>query len=500
MPPEQTNTPAPTPAPRPTLEPISVQMSVPKKKNSRTLLVLIIVLLILITGTVSYAMYAGFLDRFLLPAPVVETQMIEKVLPTPNPHFVSGTQFYSNIENIQFTLPQGWAFNGTLRPAHPDGSANEGITLEKTGSACVIAVVDQSMAPTIPLKQISWATRVFSDYEQYDGNWWVASTSETVKYAFSNYERQPMPGEFRSSYNGDRIFLLWMKDGTAVSQECDTDLNQLLESVKPYFEQVKLDATSMGTVTTGGVRDNQSEDLAADDSYASLVFVADGLAEKREVMQLPNGVQSQTFSVVNNKLYVPANVYDFDGKEVRFDAAIYMIDPFSGQATVVGGSALPESYISSIYIKDQTIYYLAGDSAFGLCLDGYGDCAANLYSMPLTGGTSTLITNTWAGGSIWGYVESEQALYLARSSGDAGCGGSTITKVVNGKEELVGKYSACAGADDDLEYKEMQKAVTAIRVKAGAAKIESKALRVENGMLSPATGASSDDTIFSFTR
>ena len=481
MPPEQVNTPIP-------MQPEAAKPA-PFWKRKIIWIPLVVVLVLIIAGVVGAKFYR----------PNSEQSSDKAALNTQ----VAGW-YQSNTENVRFMLPEGWAVDSAGNPSLPAGFKESAIVLRKAGSACVIveAKIDTTVSDT--RKQISFADRVFSSYTQFDGDWWLASTSDSAKYSFSNNTRQYLSGEFRVSANlRNDPFLLFMTDGTSVPDDCNTDFNALLKTVEPYYETIHLTSSSKGILTTEKVWDDATSDKS-NKSYEHLVFTADGSKERREVMRIPTGTWIGRFSVSQGKLYIPSNSYQFNEaeKRSRFDSSLYVIDPFTSQTTQITGSTQTDTYISSLYLRNSTGYYLASSSALGTCLDGYHPCAADLYSISLTGGKPTLIAHSSLGGSILGYVESEGAFYIGQGWGDAGCTSTSINRIVGGKEESVGKFGECVGESeaDNVAYKQMQEKIKAITTKAGASKISSKGIRIENNTLQPASGDVSGNAMFYFDK
>ena len=401
---------------------------------------------------------------------------------------IAGSWYQSNTENVRFVLPEGWAADSANNPSLPAGFKESAIVLQKAGSACIIVEAKRDTA-VLQMKQISFADRVFSSYTQFDGDWWLASTSDSAKYSFSNNTRQYLQGEFRVSANlRNAPFILFMSDGSAVPDDCNSDFNALLKTVEPYYEIVRLTPSSKGVLTTEKVWDDATSD-ESNKSYEHLVFTADGSTERREVMKIPTDTWAGRFSVSGGKLYIPSN-------------SIYVLDPLSGQTTQIPGTTQTDTYISSLFLRNDEAYYLAGSSALVTCLDEYHPCAADLYSIPLTGGKATSIAHSSLGGSILGYVESERAFYIRQGWGDAGCSSTSINRIVGGKEEPVVKFSGCAGDDEagNDAYKQMQEKVSAITTKAGASKMSSKGIRIENNTLQLASGDVAGDAMFYFDK
>jgi hypothetical protein len=417
---------------------------------------------------------------------------------------VTELEYKSNTANIRFVIPEGWTINSNPNLSLPAGFKDAVFILQKTGSACTVVQASRDSATLDTRKQISFADRIFSNYTQFDGNWFLTSSSDSAQYSFSNHERQYLSGEFRVSTNlRNDPFILFMSDSTSVPDNCNNDFNALLATVEPYYETVRLASSSIGILTAEKVWDNVTS-RDSNKSYEHLVFTADGSKEKREVMKIPSGTWTGKFSVLGGKLYIPSSSYQFNEAEKRsqFDFALYALDPFTGQTTQIPGTSKIDMYISSLYVRDGIAYYLANSSVLATCLDGYRPCASDLYSISLTGGSPTLIAHSSLGGSILGYVENEGAFYIRQGWGDAGCTSTSINKIVNGKEEVVGKFGECVGEDEasNLAYKQMQEKISIITMQAGASKLSSKGVRIQNGTLLPASGEISGNAIFYFDK
>lgn len=482
MPPEQANSPTP-------IRPEAAKPPLFWKRK------IIWISLVVILGLI----IAGIAGVHFYP-PNPEQSADKSALNTP----IAGPWYQSNTENVRFVLPEGWAVDSASDPSLPAGFKESAVVLRKAGSACTIVEAKGDTAVSYTRKQISFADRVFSNYTQFDGNWWLASTSDSAKYSFSNHTRQYLAGEFRVSANSrNDPFLLFMSDGTAVPDDCNSDFNALLKTVEPYYETVRLTPSSRGILTAEKVWDDATSGTS-NKSYEHLVLTADGSQERREVMKIPTGTWTERFSVSGGKLYIPSNSYQFNDVEKRssFDSSLYILDPFSGQMTQIPGTAQTDMYISSLFLWNGNAYYLASNSALGTCLDGYHPCAADFYSIPLTGGKPTLIARSSLGGSILGYVESERAFYIGQGWGDAGCVSTSINRIVDGKEESVGKFGECVGESeaDNVAYKQMQEKVNAITTKASASKVSSKGMRIENNTLQPASGDVSGNAMFYFDK
>lgn len=436
----------------------------------------------------------------------IGTEKPPRMLPSTEPNTpVTRSWYQSNTKNIRFALPEGWVVDDSANtPSPPAGFTESTIFLRKADSACAIVVAERDTTVSGTHKQISFADRVFSSYAQFDGYWWLASTSASAKYSFSSDTRQYLPGEFRVASNlRNSNLILFMSDGTAVPDDCNGDFNALLKTVEPYYETTHLAPSSKGILTAEKVWDDVTHN-APNKSYEHLVFTDDDSKERREVMKIPPNTWAGRFSVLGGKLYIPAISYKFDDVEKRFnsDSALYVLDPFNGQTTQIPGTTQADTYISSLFLWNGNAHYLASSSSLVMCLDGYRPCAADLYSIPLAGGKPTFIAHSSLGGSVFGYVESEGVFYVRQDWGDAGCVSISINRIVSGKEESVGRFNECFGESeaDNIAYKQMQEKVNAITTKVGSSKVSSTGIRIENNTLKPASGDVSGDAIFYFDK
>jgi hypothetical protein len=397
------------------------------------------------------------------------------------------SEYRSNTENISFVIPDEWQLADASRlPALPGGYAEAHVALRKAGAACVIAqVAELPRDASREWKQISFAPRVMSETFRFEGNWYVASTTASARYAFSEHDRQYLLGEFRRAISDTDPFILYMSDGTSVPDDCSRDFDTLLTSVAHYYEPTDLTANSSGTLVVDKVWDRSEPDT---ESYEHLAFI-DASGEKREVMHLPEGTSHERFSIAGRKLYVPVNTNtSAPDAAPAYDAAIYEIDPFAKTSKPILGTARRDTYISSVFVEDGTAFYLASSSALARCLDSYRPCPSDLYLIPLAGGTPVFVAHASVGRSILGYVEAEDALYLAQGWGDAGCSSYIFTRVIAGHEEPVGTFGDCydASAAGQAAYEKMRAAVEAIRTKARGDTVGASAVRVEEGALRPA--------------
>ncbi len=398
-------------------------------------------------------------------------------------------EFKSNTVNIQFMVPVGWGVDSSKTVPLSFNIKESTLVLKKNDSMCTIVVASVDSGFYKLKKQISFADRITNGYGQFDGNWYLVSGSSSDPYSFSNNVRQYLSGEFRvtSDNKSQQVFILFMSNGASVPDECNSDLNSLLMSLNEYYETMQLTSSSTGTLTL---------------QQGRLVYVDSVTGEKRKTVDLPSGVyMGQTF-VLYNTLYFVSNRYTFNKAENRpdYSSALYSIDLFSGKVTEIPGSAGTDSYISSLYIQDATAFYLAGTSSLDLCLNKSAPCAAKLYSLPLTGGSSTFVAHSSLGGSILGYLKDENTFYVNQRWGDGGCSNVFLNKIVNGIEEEVGRLGQCGDEVETPSEKAIQEKMNTNLKKIKSSPTASKAISVTNGILAPSDNADTNYKFFYFVK
>ena len=406
--------------------------------------------------------------------------------------------FYkSNIENIRFVIPESWQEINVSSLVVAGGFADTVFATKKSNSACTIAIAKKDTLGYSTRKQMSFGERVFSDWAQFDTNWWVASTTDSAKYSFSYDKRQYVQGEFLVYKNirNDLHFILFMNDDSSVPDDCNTDFNNLLKTVEPYYEVTGLTSSSDGLLTVEKVWDDVSYNPPKNKSYDHLVFTDNISKEKREVMKTPPDTWMGRFFVSGNKLYTYSNLFhsfDYEKNIERFDSAIYVLDPFTGVTTQILGTAATSSYIHSLYILDGVIYYLKDTNS---CIDSSKECTANLHSIPLAGGKPALLAQSSIDGSILGYVKSEKAFYTIGGKGDAGCSITYISKIVGQKEESVSRFEGCAEDDNgsSLAYDKMQNEIKAIRIKVSSPNTPASSIYIKGDILKPGKDSDNDE-------
>lgn len=399
------------------------------------------------------------------------------------PETTDNRWYQSNISNIQFPIPDGWRIQSEASFDHPLLAMYDApeLALVHVETACVIAKAhyreDREQQPG--RKQISFADRVYSDYSQFDGNWYLASTSESAQYAFSHHERQYLAGELReSNWSRGDVFVLFSADGQAVPDRCNHDFNTLLETVEVYFEDTTLADERAGLVEIG------LHNPRVGDRYYYLRFVDAVTGERRKIATLPQGGWGDTsLTQVGDQLYLGGtsamDEEDEDGR-IRLWSALYRVDPFTGELAQLADTKAEDVVIYSVYVQAGQVYYLRGVSCFG-----YGSCPMDLYVVPATGGEPTLLANTDAGGRIIGATDDGQTFYIERSSGDAGAYSSGFSQLTIGEPEQ--PLENFSGHMNDIDHLEKL-----ARLEAYRASLRSRedvgALYLEQGELRPYRG------------
>ena len=397
--------------------------------------------------------------------------------------------FKSNFLNIKFLKPEGWQEINSDNTAFPEGYNKPIVILKNNQTECVMALTT-GLNKNPKYKQVSYDKLVFSKFRRFNSEWFIPTNSTSPKSDYYGETRQYLENEFRQATDGDdNTYLLYMNDGSPVVDDCNSDFTNLLKSAEPHYETTKIDSTSQGVITTNKVWDDVTQEKDGNKTYEHLIFTPDNSKEAREIMRIPRNSWTERFFIHDNKLYTISNVYKyFDDVKYSsaFDSAIYVIDPFSQKTEQVQGSFNENTYISSLYVHNGIAYYLAIDSINSKCIDGYNNCASDMYSIPISGGTPVLVAKTSVGGTIVGYVENEKAFYIMRSTGDAGCMFQTISKIVNGTEEILGKYNYCEG-DEPLNAREQKfyENILSGISRASSVKPYGRGLRIQDNVLKP---------------
>lgn len=387
--------------------------------------------------------------------------------------------FTSDSQNISFTIPDGWNSidPSSLSTSLPGDFNTPLLAFKKADSGCVLAYTsygEGGIGGAEGLISTSHGDIVYSVDWTFGSDWYVHNQHLDEPISFSYDGRQYLEKEFRYSNLSERLpngFVLYDKDGKAVSETCNTDFNKLLETVGYYYKTIDLNESSKGSLWFTKER---SKDRSGG---RRVIFTPIDSRKNFEVMLLNASTQDTVF-VLDSKLYF----IGYDTKD--FSRAIAYVDVFSGEKGIIQDTEIVDGRITSLYINGGYLYYIAGKEEEGLvqCLDTYGECNTTLYKISIGGGEAeTLIENT-SFTHIIGFNEDEEALYLSRKWGDAGCFSSSFAKYVGGREKFVGEYGGCYG---DEGYDEAENNVSLIKEKAGYNDEKIEVARVHNGKISP---------------
>ncbi|OGZ57054.1 MAG: hypothetical protein A3J04_01800 [Candidatus Ryanbacteria bacterium RIFCSPLOWO2_02_FULL_47_14] len=361
------------------------------------------------------------------------------------PQYLDGQDFISNVENIQLTLPSGWsmATNTDWRNNWPEFN-DEVFAFEKEGSSCLILYVDTPREDRSERVQVSFSDRVFSTDWQFDGNWYVTKGENSESVVFSQYDRQYLDGEFRSVSVFRRYgkeFILLNTDRTAVSSECNNDMNRMLETVIYHYDLVELDDTTDGVLW---VTKEFSIDPSREQSFLLYTSINDMYTYK--VAGAPAGLFNQTLFIDDGSFYfVKTNTLDTVDGVRKTESGISVYNPLTNTETEFVNSFIKDSYISDTYLHDDVFYYLLGGKELGYCLDRYSVCTANLYRISKVDSDPKIVAEDVLAGGILGFDEPEESVYLRWGAGDGGCSSENFSRVKNGTEEALGSYSGCSG-------------------------------------------------------
>lgn len=401
-----------------------------------------------------------------------------------NPSVVFGEGTYtSNYENLTFKVPVGWRPLSLASTTLPKGVQEVWFLIEEPISGCVIAGGDFEYELFETHKQVSFADRIFSNTYQFDGSWYVPidGSPDSLVDVFSGDSRLYQEGEIRVSVNlSNPLFMLWQKDGTSVQDECNTALNELLATVEPYYEQRIITQETEGYLS---ITESLRLSLYTGETY--------------NTMLLPEGIAPYgTFLVYKNKIFSLRQASPYAENQKSFSEVV-SIDPVASSVTPVQGTYTDGTFISSLYIHNDILYFIRGDREYGSCLSGYAECFGNLYGVAVAGGEPKLLVERIKGDTIIGYSQVDDALYFRYGRGDAGCGSVTYIKVdlrTNMQFE-VGKAGGCYN-EDGTGMEEYEALIASVSAKLLKTKTTSL-INIDKGALKP-TEEEIDDSYNSF--
>lgn len=382
---------------------------------------------------------------------------------------VDGNHIVYATGNIQFDKLTDWEIVATSSVSLPRDMSGLQFALQKRGTACVFAYVllrDRSM-----YKQTSFATRVFSGPEQknqFDSSWYIHTDDIPDGFEFQWEGKQPFAGEVRIipqsfvgrwNYEDSAVsgFVLYDSEGAVVADECDADVDRMLESLVEWYEPATLTSSSRGELY---IKDQRLLFIGAD-NVARIVYEPIGY------MHTP---------VVHKNI-----IYTTEG------AAINAFDPFTGASLLRAPALAVGEVINALYARDESFFLLAGAQ----CSEGGQDCPNRLLEYHIPTDRTIFLGNAVAN-FILGFSETENALYITQSFGDAGCFDAQVSRysVRGGTVETVGGYGGCEG-DDGVAVS--RAAYTALLAQIGNDSSQVSHVLVENGTLRYPSDAESAD-------
>jgi|GEM_PF-7042753 len=393
----------------------------------RRLLALFVVLLA-IAAVVWVAIY------FVKKSPHVDAEV-----PASARRLVDGLFTYEK-GHFAFNVPADW--QEVMPASSPGGLSGAEFEIRRADHGCAVQYVRtlRSLTSIPPLKQISWAERLFTDLDntQFDSDWWILASDAPAGVQFSDYERQPLAGEMRIVGHPDdadafeeyrRFFVLYQADGQSVPDVCDAQFSEMLKSFRWVYVETSLTAESSGVLYA---RQYFQKPLR-------ILFKSDG-GNPMEVIQYQDNAYAGNISVHRNKIFLIAK------------SGILGIDPFSKEPIAAAPMPKDESIIDYLFLGDELFHIAAPDP---VCMD-MGRCSVSLYRGSLQG--MTKVASSVKGNAIIGYDPQEDALYMRSGYGDAGCFNSTITRYSfkESKAEEALSVGGCYGEEGfDSELKKL---------------------------------------------
>ncbi|MFT5849747.1 MAG: hypothetical protein ACI9H6_000563 [Patiriisocius sp.] len=381
---------------------------------------------------------AGYIGYTLAP------EKVEIVNPTATPDTQpdvpvldgsSDTFFSSNLANISFTYPSNWTVAHAEENSLPPGVKNPVLLLSENLFNCRIAVAEFDYSNG-SYKQASHAARVFSEDFQFDGNWYV---NQELNPALIEYkrERQFIDSEIRVS-RSSRVsdFVLWNIEGKPVSPECDRDFDSILKTVEYYYEDYTLDNSAEGILLI-------KKDFSQNKDQSHLVFTDQRSGETYSVLDLPlNTGHGDGVYVVDQKIYTPSQ-------------SLVVIDPFAATYKELDIPNLDNTYVVSIYPKDNKLFILAFPSEYMGCLDMFRDgCVGSLYTYDLESGNVDILHETVPATTILGLSKDGRTLYFMGGFGDGSLRSTYLSSYSDGSLTRIYNDATFIG---EPEYDEMQK-------------------------------------------
>jgi hypothetical protein len=382
---------------------------------------------------------------------VIEEEVVESTIGTFN---AESREFASNFENIKLTLPKGWS-PVTVSSLEPY-SLEFGEVLfafEKENSKCLILYASYPREGLGGRDLVSFVDTPNTSPRSKDwtfGSRWYVDGQDVE---FSDFERQYIDGEFRSSSmsrRGPKEFVLLKSDGSSVQDECSRDMDALFGTVLYHYETAPITNKSDGILWV-------TKEWSFDRSRmgVSLVFSPSDSQNTYKVEAQPENIDRFTV-LVNDGLFYYVATNDVNDSNEDYERGIRSYDVFTGVSSDIASTFTKNSWIVDMLINDGHIYYIRGIKDSGNCSDTYRNvCKGDLYKTSIEDGSTTHIASDIRIGDISGYANEEEALYFVRGSVDGNCSSAHYSKIVNGEVIYLGGWSGpCPAFNEPLDEDE----------------------------------------------
>ncbi len=326
------------------------------------------------------------------------------------PHGVQGVGdlYIVPDRNFSVEIDSAWKSVPVDAITLPTGFSSPKFAFQKTGTPCVFADIESVDTPDRDVyTQTTPGERVYVGKSQIDSWWWAPRKEVPKGFEPAFTGREPFPGEVRVAFAGYVVstphiaptqFILFMRDGSAVSSDCDTQVTSMLASFKEWFEPAHITSASDGYLAV----------LNASVSNRSvLAFKSFGTNEYKEVVEMPD---SSSHYVVHDDL-----LYFLSG------GSLLTFNPYTSAVLSVQGIATSTGHVvTDFYLKGDRLWYLSGGED---CAAYHTICDIDVYEISAQGGYATLLAAIPGvmSGAIVGFDASARALYLRGGFGDAGC-------------------------------------------------------------------------------
>lgn len=387
---------------------------------------------------------------------------------------MEGRRFVSNIQNITFRLPPDWervSYEALTKV--PEEVADPQFSFRKRSSEC--AVVYAARDTQINTVQTSFADRAYSADWQFDASWYVPEHEGTRYVSFTGRNRQYLADEFRRTnvfrrrpYN----FFLFTRDGSPVPDECNEDMNALLETTTYHYDRTTLDDRSDGYLWT------QTEWSSVESrDEKKLLYTPTGTRQHYEVLGFGGKIKhSGRILIIDSELYYAAPSESEEGRTGT--ESLRVLDPLTREMGTVARSGIPSGVISSVYAHDGDVYY----TTHLWEQDCFRSCDGALYRISVSqDGTQELLARPVSVHRIEGYKKDEAALYLSAGYGDAGCFSFKPYRYMNGEMQKLDAFGGCSGDDG---FEDALKQMEEITTDSSYVHRVSNAARIENGRVS----------------